>query len=474
MDANRDPELEDACACIFNATVTTWPALVQVCRRWRYLALGFPRRLHLGVKFTGTMSLTKMPDVWSQLPIWITRECWDGDSETAYVGNIVALLESEHCGRVHGITLMNLESWRWGRIAALIQMPFPQLTYLGLGLNSRDMEQVFAQGNLFPIHVGPRLQSLCFTHFPFPVMPMLFLSANQLVHLNLCNTPELRYLSPEEIVLCLSLMNKLVSLHLGIESLVRRYDSPSDHNPSLLPTRFVLPALTKLAFHGDREYLEDLVAHINAPLLHKLEIYLYIDVTFDIPHFHQFISRTEGFKSLDRAKITFMEDAVAISLAPQMASTDESNFLFEIMYTESDWLLSAIAEACQSSLPPLSTLESLNIEDDPHSPPRWKDDMAGTEWRDLLNPFVSVTELFLTRDIALRVGHVLQNLSMEEATEVLPEIQDIYLKGVEPFGPAQDAIGKFVAARQLAGHLVELYNMEEISRAEELEMVGDK
>ena len=42
----------------------------------------------------------------------------------------------------------------------------------------------------------------------------------------------------------------------------------------------------------------------------------------------------------------------------------------------------------------------------------------------------------------------------ERAIEVLPALQSLFLEELHPSGPVEEAIGKFVAARQLAGHLI--------------------
>jgi hypothetical protein len=61
-------------------------------------------------------------------------------------------------------------------------------------------------------------------------------------------------------------------------------------------TRSVLSALTDFRFKGVSEYLEDLVARIDAPLLRELYITLFNQIVFDTPQFVQFISRTPELK----------------------------------------------------------------------------------------------------------------------------------------------------------------------------------
>ncbi len=50
------------------------------------------------------------------------------------------------------------------------------------------------------------------------------------------------------------------------------------------------------------------------------------------------------------------------------------------------------------------------------------------------------------------IAPALQELIGERVTEVLPALQTLFLEEDHLLGPVQEAIGKFVATRQLAGH----------------------
>ena len=67
--------------------------------------------------------------------------------------------------------------------------------------------------------------------------------------------------------------------------------------PPLMP--IVLPALTHFSLEGPTEYLEDLVARIETPLLDDGHLGLYGDPIFDNPRVPCFIHRTKMFKLLD-------------------------------------------------------------------------------------------------------------------------------------------------------------------------------
>ena len=101
-------------------------------------------------------------------------------------------------------------------------------------------------------------------------------------------------------------------------------------------------------------------------------------------------------------------------------------------------------------------LEDLYIHDHPYDPPDWKDDIENGLWLQLLHPFTAVKNLYLSEQIALRIGPALQELAEGRTTEVLPALQIIFLEGLESSGPVQEGIGKFVAARQVASRPIEI------------------
>jgi hypothetical protein len=80
--------------------------------------------------------------------------------------------------------------------------------------------------------------------------------------------------------------------------------------------------------------------------------------------------------------------------------------------------------------------------------------MENTHWRELLHPFTTIKNLYLSERIALHVLRTLQELDGEGAIQVLPMLQAIFLEGLQSRGPVQEAIGQFVAVRQLSGHMV--------------------
>jgi hypothetical protein len=97
-------------------------------------------------------------------------------------------------------------------------------------------------------------------------------------------------------------------------------------------------------------------------------------------------------------------------------------------------------------------LEDLYIFEDRKNPPCWPDDVGNTLWLELLHSFAAVKNLYLCEKIARRIAPALQELVGAITTEVLPTLENIFLEGLQPSGPLQEGIKKFVAARQLTGH----------------------
>jgi hypothetical protein len=245
-----------------------WQRLVHVCQRWRYIVFASPLRLDLCLLCTSKTPVRKTLDVWPPLPFEIITDRDDDDD----MANIIAALE--HCDRVRRIRFLDLTSLQWERLAPMMQGPFLVLTSLQLWAD----ETVQALPDMFLGGSAPHLQTLSLMGIPFPGLPRLLLSATDLSELHLWRMPHTGYISPEAMVTCLSALTSL-------RSLVIEFQSPASHPDRRglpLLTRVILPALELLWFRGVSEYLEDLVARIDAPLLHTLNISFFYQLIFDI------------------------------------------------------------------------------------------------------------------------------------------------------------------------------------------------
>jgi hypothetical protein len=411
--------------------VEAWQSLVHVCRRWRSLVLGSPRRLNLRLFCTPGTPVRDTLDIWPALPLIIR-----GHVASSGMDNIIAALGQSN--RACQVTLFGLVERQLEQILAAMQVPFPQLTHLEL-----------LQGETLPVipesfldRSAPRLRHFELHGIPFPGLPKLLLSATHLVELWLFDIPHSGYISPEAIVALLSALSRLKSLFLEFES----PQSGPDHETPPSSKRSVIPALNYFRFKGFVEYLEDLVTAIDTPQLQNMGITFFNEVVFNTPRLTQFINRTIKLGKRD-ATVEFYDNVTSVRLSPAILD-------ITVSCREPDRQLSSIGQVCNSSSNPLLTVEDLYFEHQYQQLVWMNDAIENTLWLQLLLPFTAVKNLFLSKEFAPGIATALQELVGGRITEVLPSLQNIFVEGLEPSGPFQENIAQFVAARQLSDHTI--------------------
>ncbi len=289
--------------------VEAWHTLVHVCQKWRMLVFASPRRLNLQVICRRTTRVGEMLDVWPSFPIVIQNDqpwvvSWG-------VANTLAALE--HSNRICGISLWGVPGLQMGEILAGMYKPFPALTELTLqaeGVTLTINPDLFLGGS------APLLEELTLEYITFPGLPKLLSSATHLVYLRLHNISYsgFRNVPSEAMVTALSTSTRLENLILEFEypRSQDHYWPPRDRRGHR--TRTLFPALTWLRFQGDSEYLEDLVAGIDAPQLNIFHIRFFLQSIFDIPQLAQFINRTPNLEVHDEVHVVFYYASILVNL----------------------------------------------------------------------------------------------------------------------------------------------------------------
>ena len=424
--------------------IAAWHTLVHVSRKWRCVVFDSPRRLNLQLLCLPSTPVREMLTIWPPLPIIIR-----GHYHSAYnEDNIISALE--HPDRVCQVELSGVPSSLLENLLPAMQEPFPALTYLRLVTKNNTAPAIpgsFLGG--FAPHLGTLwLKGI---PIPFPGLRKLLSSTTNLTVLYLDKIPHSGYFSPEAMVTCLSALTRLQTLEVGFESPQSR---PYRENRRLPPlTRTLLPSLYELLFTGVSEYLEDLVARIDTPLLSCLDMTLFHQLIFDTPQLAQFLSRSsprQKDEAPDEAHMIFSDSDAKVSLFGPFQCGPESR----ISCRQLDWQLSAIAQVCSSSFShaSISTVEHLHILEDGDLHSRWEDDVENGQWLELLHPFTAVKSLFLSQKVAARIAPALQELVGERANEVLPTLQNIFMEGLGSSGVVPEGIGQFVTARHLSSH----------------------
>ncbi|KAI0270307.1 hypothetical protein BGY98DRAFT_264820 [Russula aff. rugulosa BPL654] len=423
--------------------IESWQSLVHVCRRWRGLVFASPRRLNMQLFCIPGPSTKRSLDVWPALPLLIL-----GDVTETSVGNVIA--ELEYSDRIYEIKLLiKLDFYTTSQLEKLwtaMQVPFPELAALYMSVY--DLLYAPVLPDSFLGGSAPRLRYLALFSIPFPGLPNLLLSATHLVELYLNHIPHSGYFSPEAMVTCLTTLTNLQKFQLGFESPQSCPDQENRRSPP--PIRSVLPVFLFFWFKGVNEYLEELVAWIDAPRLIQLDATFFNDIEFDTPELIRFVSHSSTFKALDGTVVCFDNQTASVRLIIQASGVEY--FEVQILSRNPDWQLSSLAQICTTPLFP--TTENLFIREEYNQQLAWKDGIENIEWLELLLPFTAVKNLYLSKQFAPRIAPALQEMTVGGTTEVLPTLQNLYLEGFQPSESVEEGIERFISARQLTNRPV--------------------
>jgi len=335
----------------------------------------------------------------------------------------------------------------------VMQKPFPALTHLHLRSND---EAAQALPDTFMGGSAPHLQVLHLEGISFPTLPSLILSPTELTTLNLHAIPSGGYILPGEMVAFLSQFTRLEDLVIEFKTPSPPPDPASRRvTPSI---RSLLPALKYFRFKGIGEYIEDIVAQIDTPLLSNLSAIIFNQVIFAIPRLSRFIHRTETLLSLNQVELSFDSRNVLIKFSHR--DHEDLHLSFHVPCSPSDWQLSTIAQLCGPPLPLPPNVERLDVYENTLSPQKWEYDIDHEQWFEILQPFTSVGELYVSDTMWPLLAPTLKQHTGENTFTILPMLCDLFLDQSEPSGPFPETLQPFVAARELAGHPVVVHHKE--------------
>ena len=216
--------------------------------------------------------------------------------------DIIAALQ--YRDRVRRITLSGITRTLWAKLDAAMQESFPSLTRLSLtGPGDQDdhapalPRKLMGEGTL-------RLQELYLDGISYPTLPQFLLSAPDLVKLNFVHIPSTSYVSPEDMLTGLAGLTRLESLAIEFRPSVL-LNLLTDDRLAATPTKPAvhLPALKMFRFTGFCEYLEGLVAQIDAPLVTSFNICYFGEPVYRVPRLTQFLIRSKYLKALSHLSI---------------------------------------------------------------------------------------------------------------------------------------------------------------------------
>jgi hypothetical protein len=431
-----------------------WHRLIQVCRRWRYIVLESASHLRLSLVCARGSPIADML-TYSPLPLLIDH--FDKYHDMTAEDEKGILLALQHRDRVRRIRLRKSLSTLQRLIYAL-DGEFPILEYLLIEPQKFQWPFIGGTMNLPNTFRAPRLRHLLLMSFDFLIESPLFTTTASLVTLSLDSIPPSAYFNSNALLQRVSLMPQLEILDIFfIQNLdFPRHDIERQLLRTPIMTRVTLPNLRCLGFKGANTYLESLLCQVTIPLLKKLQVYFFKELTYSIPRLQQFMSTAEIFRP-NVTTFTVHHHFLEVTAYPHKGAK---------MYTLSislggqglDWQIASAAQVCRALRTIFSSVEHLTIKYYGVNRSSWSVVPDRTQWRELLGSFVNVKTLFVGREYVGQLSGALQPGGGESPTELLPELQELSCPAIYS---SVNAFTPFIDARQRAGSPVTLIRVSE-------------
>jgi len=179
----------------------------------------------------------------------------------------------------------------------------------------------------------------------------------------------------------------------------------------------------------------------------------------EIPHLKEFIGRGKELKPSKAAEFRFssLKTPFSIHLDLQEPHSSSSSSM-GVRRDSWNWQVYSLALLCGQVSHLFSLVERLDF---PSASPPWNDTVVSIQFPELFRLFTATRSLYVPESLGPLIASALQKLIGERATEVLPNLRDIFLEGSAESGSIQEVIQPFVDSRRLSGQPVTIHYLEE-------------
>ena len=326
----------------------------------------------------------------------------------------------------------------------LMNKHFPRLADLSLLSTSTEEMKIILPETLH----APNLRRLALHGIGLPKGLLLLSSTVALSTLSLTHVGASCYFPPGHLIAHLQSLPYLEELSIGFAIPIPLPSSERELLPPPIP--FVtLPTLRRLTFRGVDVYLDNLVAQIDTPLLERLNLTLFFDLTFTLVNLTEFIHRTEGFECL-AAQVIFNKDGASI-----YEESGAGKLSLHVSCEPLDWLIDSATQVCSALGDALLAVEELTLDLDVDGMPSdWGETLDSTMWLELLLPFTGVKKLHVGSSLVGEVSQALDSDVGELVSELLPDLQELEVR--LEINDAKKVFSAFIQTRESMGRPVRL------------------
>ena len=381
------------------------------------------------------------------VPLIIDHIFKDQDHEIAAKDEEGILLALRHRHRVHRIRLemsvRNLQT-----LVTAMDEEFPMLEFLYITApTEQDSNLVIPQ-----TFQAPHLRHLVLDNVICPITSPLLTPTAGLVTLSLMEIRSSANLRPHDLLQRLALMPQLETLGIDFHSPIpsRDIEMQLRRMPMI---HITLPNLRWFGFTGVSAYLDALLFRITAPLLEKLQILFFNQLTFSVPHLLEFIRSAENLR-FSTARLTFHEGGISTRVYPYEGAKMYGLYV-NVGCEQLDWQVASAAQILNTLRSVFSSVEHLTLEYEIYAQSSERYNEADrAQWRKLLESFNDVKTLLV--DVGL-VGDLSHSLQLDDGeplpVELLPELKEVLYSAIDD---ADDIFTPFIDSRQKAGRPVTL------------------
>jgi hypothetical protein len=385
-----------------------WYKPIHVCRKWRHLILASPTRLDLHLVCTYGIPVEDMLSHSPPLPLIINYPEIPGKISTVdEEGAIFALQQHERVHRIHVVApTMVLRNF-----FKAMDSEFPVLERLSLRLSTESRAGLGLPEKL----LAPLLRHLTLSNISLPTQSQLLRQAEGLITLRLWNVPATPEFHPAHLVAQLLDMSRveILMVQFYVPILKRIFESPAQ------PTPITLPSLKVLAFRGSSTYLEGIMARITAPLLSRLNVDFFNQLTFNFSHMLQFVLRM-GVVSFHSVEMHFDKEFIWVIMGQHARP---HLFLVRVKCQSLDWQAACASQVFHALEPVLAGVELLTLGFHKDGSLPWQDEIDLEKWHGLLRTFANAKSLRLTGDHVRDLFRSLQFHEEELPLDLLPKLR---------------------------------------------------
>ena len=309
------------------------------------------------------------------------------------------------------------------KVFMFLDKHFPMLEYLSLSFSAEaDITLTLPKAFL-----APNLRHLTLPSTS-PTRRLRFLTSTVfLVALEISNIQTSSYFRPGLLVARLQSLPQLKEMSIGFSTPIPRPSTERELLGEKGPSA-TLPGLKIFRFKGVGAYLESLLAQIRVPILEQLEITLFNQIAFVLPHLSRLVNITERFQ-LPSVSVVFDRQEVYITTAHHSSRRFERGpFFLRVMCKQLDWQIDCAAQICNSLIPTLSSVETFKLECsyDFEIPTALENGaIDGTAWHELLGSSIGVKELYIDKRLLEELSHALQVDEVGSNPGFLPNLRSI-------------------------------------------------